>query len=80
MRSEDQTLEQDAQRSIKISILGSILDLAGYDFEEPALTSKTDVLLVGTWTRWPPEVVSKLNHAQILRIFCSFVNSLQRKY
>lgn len=51
MRSEDQTLEQDAQRSIKISILGSILDLAGYDFEEPALTSKTDVLLAGTWTR-----------------------------
>lgn len=51
MCSEDQTLEQVAQRSIKISILGSILDLAGYDSEEPALTSKTDVLLAGTWIR-----------------------------
>lgn len=47
MCSEDQTLEQVAQRSIKISILGSILDLAGYS-EEPALTSKADVLLAGT--------------------------------
>lgn len=47
----DQTLEQDAQRNIKIFILGNILDLAGCIPEQPALTSKMDQLLVGTWTR-----------------------------
>lgn len=47
----DQTLEQVAQRNMKISILGNILDLAGYDPEQPALTSKTDLLLAVTWAR-----------------------------
>ena len=47
----DQTLEQDAQRNSKILILGNVLNLAGYDPEQPALTSKMDLLLAGTWTR-----------------------------
>lgn len=72
----DQTLEQEAQRNIKIFIFGSILDLTGYYPEQPALASKKDLLLAGTWTRWPLKVLSNLNHSQILRKFCSFVNSL----
>lgn len=72
----DQTLEQEAHRNIEIFILGNILDLAVYYPKQPALASKKDLLLAGTCTRWSPEILSKLNRSQILRKFCSFVNSL----
>lgn len=72
----DQTPEQEAQRNTKIFILGNILDLAVYYPEQTALASKKELLLAGTYTRWPPEILSNLNHSQILRKFCSFVNSL----
>lgn len=72
----DQTLEQEAQRNIKIFILGNILDLAVYYPEQPALASKKDLFFAGTWTRGPPEVLSNLNCPQSLRKLCSFVNSL----
>lgn len=48
----DQTLEQEAQRNIKIFIHGNILDLAIYYPEQSDLALKKDLLLAGTCTRW----------------------------